>query len=289
MERAIFITKISQLKYVNGEYSRLYYGNEFCERLIPSARDLEETLSFIQKKRMDFTLVTPYITNFGLERLKPLLELLKNKKIECESVINDWGVLNLVNRRYFNLTPVLGRLLTKQKRGPRLIKLLKRKTRPRLIKDPRDPKIRHIVFQKKLPLDLDSYYKGSNTSSVPIIHDFLIRQHIRRIELDNTGQGLFLELPKDKISASVYLPYVYIATTFFCLTAGCDRKVKSLLKSKPCKEECQKYTFKLRHKSMPKVIYLKGNSQFYKNTRFQAQEWQNLGIDRIVYEPQIPV
>ncbi len=289
MEKAIYINRINQLDYVNEEYRRLYYGQEFCERLIPSARDLEEALSFIQKKRIDFTLVTPYVTNFGLEKLKPLLELLKIGKIRCEIIINDWGVLNLVNRRYANLMPVLGRLLTKQKRGPRLIRLLKRETRSQLIKDPKNPKKKYFVFQKKLPLDLDPYYKGSNTSSVPIIHDFLTRRRIQRIELDNTSQGLFLELQNNGIHASVYLPYVYISTTFFCLTAGCDQKKMFLLKRKPCQRQCRRYVFKLRHRTMPKVIYLKGNSQFYKYSRLRLKEWKNLGVDRIVYEPEVPV
>jgi len=289
MEKAIFINRLGQLNYVNAEYTRLYYGQEFCERLIPALGDLKKVLSFIQEKGLDFTLVTPYVTNSGLERLKPLLECLKNKKINCEVIINDWGVLSLVNREYHNLSPALGRLLTKQKRGPRLIKLLKRETKTRLIKDRHDPKKKCLVFQKKIPLVLDPYYKGSNVSSVPIIHNFLFSRGIQRIELDNIGQGLFLELPKEKISTSVYLPYVYITTTFFCPTAGCDQKKKSLLKIKPCKRQCQRYIFKLWHRSMPKEIYLKGNSQFYKNTRLNLKEWQALGVDRIVYEPEVPV
>jgi len=289
MEKAIFITKPSQLKYIDHKYSRLYYGNEFCERLIPSLRDLSQILDYIQRRRLDFSLVTPYVTNIGLEKLKVLFEFLKDKKINCEVIINDWGILNLINRQYLNFQPVLGRLLTKQKRGPRLIKLLKRKVRPRLIVDPENPSQRNIVFQKKLPLDLDFYYKGANAASVPVIHHFLINQRIKRIELDNVGQGLLLELPQDKISASLYTPYIYITTTFFCPTAGCDQKKKSLLKIKPCKRQCQRYVFKLRHKTLPKVIYLKGNTQFYKNTRFSMRQLSNSGIDRIVYAPEIPV
>ena len=289
MEKAVFITKISQLKCVNHGYNRLYFGNEFCERLIPNTSDLERVLSFVNKNKLDLSLVTPYVTNYGLERLKPLFELLKDAGISPEIIINDFGVVNLINCKYPNLVPVLGRLLTKQKRGPGLKKLIKREIRPRLIKDHKNPKIRALVFQKKLPLDLDTYYKGSNASSVPIIHNFLISQRIHRIELDNTGQGLFLELPQNRISASIYLPYVYISTTFFCLTSGCGQKNKLLLKIKPCNKQCQKYIFKLRHKTMPKVIYLKGNTQFYKNTRTQFRQWQKLGVDRIVYEPDVPV
>lgn len=289
MENAIYITKISQFKYVSGKYSRLYYGNEFCERLIPSVGDLKKALSLAEKKELAFSLVTPYVTNIGVKKLMPLFELLKDSRSGCEIIVNDWGILSLVHREYPNLTLVLGRLLIKQKRGPGLKQLLRRNTRTRLIKDSKNPNIKVFVFQKKLPLDLDPYYKGSNASSVPVIHNFLISQGIRRIELDNTEQGLFLELPRNKIFASLYLPYVYISTTFFCPTAGCHQMRRSLLKIKPCKKECQRYIFKLRHKTMPKVIYLKGNTQFYKNTKSHFKEWKKLGVDRVVYEPEIPV
>lgn len=155
--------------------------------------------------------------------------------------------------------------------------------------NPDNPGQRNIVFQKKLPLDLDYYYKGSNASSVPIMHHFLISRRIKRMELDNLAQGMLLELPKGKISASVYTPYVYIATTFFCPTAGCDQKKKSLLKIKPCKRQCQRYVFKLRQKTMPKVLYLKGNTQFYKNAKLSIKELEKIGVNRIVYQPEIPV
>lgn len=289
MEKAIFITKVNQLDYINNKYNRIYYGNEFCERLIPSLRDLKEILNYVQGKKIDFSFVTPYVTDTGLEKLKLLFELLKALGIGCEIIINDWGVLNLINRKYLDFQPVLGRLLTKQKRGPRLIRLLTRQVRPRFVVNLENPSQRHIVIQRALPLGLDYYYKGSNAASVPVVHKFLISQRIKRIELDNLAQGMQLELAKSKISASVYTPYVYITTTFFCPTAGCDQKKKSMLKIKSCKRQCQKYIFKLKHTTMPKVIYLKGNTQFYKNAGLPRGELKNQEVDRIVYQPEIPI
>lgn len=289
MERAIFLTNTSQLKYVNSKHSRIYYGNEFCERLIPAPEQVCQILSYAKKNKLRFSLVTPYVTHIGFGKLNSLFKLLEDSSAACEVIINDWGILNLVRHKYLNFIPVLGRLLTKQKRDPHLINLLKRETRLRFVKNPKNLGIKHLIFQKKLPEDLDPYYKGSNISSVPIIHNFLIRQRIKRIELDNTTQGLFLNLPKGRISASLYVPYGYITTTFFCPTAGCEKKRKSLLKIQPCKKECQKYIFKLRNPAMHKVIYLKGNTQFYKNVKYQLKEWERLGVDRIVYEPEIPI
>jgi hypothetical protein len=307
MERALFVTnakRLDSLKKKNRpagrraagiaglvpkRFTRLYFGNEFCERLIPSARDLEKALSYAQKERLAFSLVTPYVTDAGIKRLGRLFSLLKKRKMRCEVIVNDWGVLHFVNDAYPECIPVLGRLLTKQKRGPKLITLLERKTRPRLCNMPHNPKARVFVIEKKLPYSLDPYYKGSNTTSVPAIHELLLNQRIRRVELDNTAQGLFLELPKDALSASLYVPYVYISTTFFCPTAGCEREKKPALKIKPCKKECQKYIFRLRHKTIPRDVFLRGNTQFYRNATLPAGDLEQAGINRIVYEPDIPV
>lgn len=289
LEQALFISKLSHLKYLRERYSRIYFGNEFCQRLIPSVFDLKKVLEYTRKKRLNFSLATPYVTEYGLRKLEILFDLLTEAGFDSEVIVNDWGVLDLVSSNYPGLRPVLGRLLTKQKRGPRLMKLLKRDGRPRLIIDPRSPDISHLVFQKRLPLALDPYYRGSNASSVPIIHNYLIDRGIKRIELDNTLQGLSLELPEGEISASLYLPYIYISTTFFCPTAGCDQKRSSLLKIKPCNRQCQKYIFKLRHKTMPKTLFLKGNTIFYKHSRLPAKNLQEIGIDRIVREPEIPI
>ena len=289
MEKAIFITCTQNLKYVKGDYSRIYFGNEFCEQMIPSVASLEEAVSYVKKYKLDLSLVTPYITNDGLFKLEVLFELLKKKSISCEVIFNDWGTLNLVNHRYPNFRPVLGRLLTKQKRGPSIIKMLQRKRRKFFKQDSRNPNLKYIIFEKELPLDLDPYYKGSNAASVPIIHEFLLSHGIKRIELDNTEQGLLLELPQGKISASVYFPYIYISTTFFCPSAGCDSKKKSLLKIKPCCRQCQRYIFALRNPSFHKVIFLKGNTLFYKNFKISYKALAKIGVDRVVYEPELPV
>jgi hypothetical protein len=289
MEKAIFITSIQNLKYVKEGYSRLYFGNEFCERRIPSLASLEEVISYVKKYKLDLSLVTPYITNDGLVRLEALFELLKKKGIFCEVVFNDWGILNLINHRYPNFEPVLGRLLTRQKRGPNIIRLLQRKRRKFFTQDHWNPNLKLIIIEKELPLGLDSYYKSSNAASVPIIHQFLLSQRIRRIELDNTQQGLLQELPRGKISTSIYFPYIYISTTFFCPSAGCDSKKKSFLKIKPCSRQCQRYIFTLRNRSFHKVIFLKGNTHFYKNSKISYKALAKIGVDRVVYEPEMPV
>lgn len=291
MEKALFVTEPSRLRScsVRG-YRRLYFGCEFCQRLMPGVAALEKALLWADKARLAFTLVTPYVTQTGYGALERLLGFLSKRGIPAEVVINDWGTLELLRLLPQGFQPVAGRLLTKQKRGPTIIPLLSRQAvTPLVVRDPHRPKSSTIIFQKKLPPAVDPYYKGSNASSVPLIQEFFLSIGIRRMELDNLAQGMHLELLKDRMTASVYTPYVYITTTFFCPSAGCEQKGGPLLKLMPCTRPCRRYGFLLRHRSMPKPLYLRGNTMFYKHAGGCRKAWAAMGISRIVHQPFIPV
>ncbi len=79
MEQAVFISRTENLKYCDENFSRLYFGNEFCERLIPTVQQLTKVLSVVRQKGLAFTLVTPYVTNAGIKRLEKLLTVLAGK------------------------------------------------------------------------------------------------------------------------------------------------------------------------------------------------------------------
>lgn len=263
MEKAIFISKIKDLEYVTDEYSRLYFGVEFCQNLIPSIEDLNYILGFISKKGMDFTFVSPYLTNKGMEKLKLLLSNLINQQPRNEIVINDWGLLGWIIQEYSNLNLVLGRLLTKQKRGPRILSLIGR-----------------------VPDSMVEHFRQSNVDSL-ICSNFLISKGIKRIELDNLLQGI--NRPSHLLKGSLYFPFAYVTTTRFCLTSSYADKVDKPLRAIfPCNKECQNYTFKLQHRRMPVELFLKGNTQFFKNEHL-PRNLSQLDIDRIVYQPEIPL
>lgn len=263
MEKAIFISKIGNLKYVTREYSRLYFGIEFCQNLMPSKEELGRILEFISKKEMDFTFVTPYLTNEGMKKIKPLLSYIIDVQPEGEIIINDWGLLEWIGQEYFDLNLVLGRLLTKQKRGPRILNLIGR-----------------------VPDNMVQHFRKSNVDSL-ILTDFLISKQIKRVELDNLLQGI--SRPPHSLKSSLYIPFAYITTTRLCLLSSCEDKVNKPLRAiSACNKECQKYTFRLAHKKMPIDLLLKGNTQFFKNERL-PDNLNDLNIDRIVYEPEIPI
>jgi hypothetical protein len=260
-ENAIFICKLDNLKKVTSEYSRLYFGNEFCQQLMPEEKALSEALDLALKRRLDFTFVTPFLTDIGIRKVNPLLNLLSGKLPQAEVVINDWGLLRIIKGTYPKFNLVLGRLLAKQKRGPRILNLI-----------------------KKVPRPMVEHFRLSSTDT-SIFTNFLINQGIKRIELDNLLQGIERN---SQIKASLYYPFAYVTTTRYCLSNpntfnnGFQRAIN------PCNFECQRYTFKLRHKSMPVDLLLKGNTQFFENKNLPV-DLEKINIDRLVYQPQIPL
>ena len=263
MEQAIFISKVKDLNYVTGEFSRLYFGIEFCQNLIPSQEDIKEILKFVFENKIELTFVTPYLTNKGMEKIKPLIIYLIDKKAESEVVINDWGLLKWLSCEYPDTSLILGRLLNKQKRGPRILNL-----------------------RNRVPESMFSHFQKSNVDS-RIFRDFLKSKNVNRVELDNLLQGI--DRPKESLKGSLYLPFAYVTTTRFCLSNFCLRNdIKALRSVYECNRSCQEHVFKLQHKDMPIDLYLRGNTQFFKNDNV-PEKLGLLNIDRLVFQPEIPL
>jgi len=267
LEKAIFISTLQGVKYITQEYSRIYFGNEFCQRLIPSKKDLKEIIRIADSREMGLTLVTPYVTNKGINQLRELFDLLNSRKNSCEVVINDWGVLRVLNAEYGALQPVLGRLLHKLKRGP---------------------EIKNII--KELPSSALKHFKDSNVSLV-WFRRFLSQNRIKRVAFDNVIQGIEADLDSGGFSmqGSFYFPYVYVTTARVCLVSGCKAKKSSpKVGILPCRKECRKHTFYLENSDMPETLILKGNTQFFINDKL-PRNLASKGINRIVEQPEIPM
>ena len=259
MEYAIFISKVGNLKYCDQSFSRLYFGNEFCQRLLPTLQELEEVLDFACS--LDFTLVTPYVTDEGLVKLGSLFDLVLQRRPGSEVVFNDWGVFSILREQYPFFEPVMGRLLNKMKRGPRLMTVLDR-----------------------IPEGTMEYFRSSNLS-VPLFCRFLQENGVRRVEFDNVLQGIDSDF--DGMELSLYMPFAYITTTRACLVNACDIPEKrELVGIFPCQQECQKYTFYLESEVMPVTLVRRGNTLFFKNEEIPQ------GLSRVgwlVVEPEIPI
>jgi hypothetical protein len=263
MEQTLFISKADNLGYFRPVYTRLYFGVEFCERLMPAAADLKRVLDFVEEKGLEFTLVSPYVTETGLKRLRGLLEMLSQIRPGSEVVFNDYGVLRVLHQYYPGLEPVLGRLLNRMKRGPRLMTVI-----------------------DKLPQTTVAYFRDSNLN-VPALCEFLNAHGVGRVDLDNVLQGFGFTL--ERLKGSLYVPYAYVTTTRLCLANACDVPGgEERIGVFPCKLECQKYTFYLSSVVMPVMLERKGNTVFFRNDRI-PDDIESRGIDRLVTQPEIPM
>lgn len=263
MEKALYITNLERLKHWNKNYSRIYFGAEFCEKLIPKKEELEKVLFFVKEKELEFTFIAPYLTEKGLKEIAPLLEFLSKKKPNSEVVFGDWGIVRKIKE--LNLIPAMGRILNRQYR---------------------DSRIKNITG--KAPEKMILHYRKCAVDSKSM-RAFLLSEKIERVELDNLLQGIETDLSESGISGSVYFPYIFVTTTRLCLSNCCDRlDLAGRVGIFQCGKECQRYSFELENKNLRAKLYLKGNTIFLKNDEIQ-QDIKKRGINRIVYLPEIPI
>jgi len=261
MERALFVSDIEKLKDEKKGFSRLYFGNEFCEHLLPSLKELDEALDYAEERGMEFTLVTPYATDKAVTRIMALIGRAKKSCEKFEVVINDWGLFRKINGMPA-VEPVLGRLLTKQKRGPRLLNIL-----------------------DKTPGAMLDHFRRACADS-PAMTAYLSERGIKRLELDNLLQGISRD--RQALKASIYTPFSYVTTSRICVTSQAVNGRTFSRNITYCNKECRMCSFTLKHGTMPATLYLKGNTQFIK-TETLPKRLEDLNIDRIVSEDGLPM
>jgi len=257
-------------------FNRCVYGNEFCEHLIPEPQQLETVLAAARDAGLNLTLLTPYVSDSGIDSLKPLFELLSTNG-ESEVVFNDWGVLNLLRREFPKLMPVQGRLMNKSLRDPRVTGVYAASNAPAPA----------LVSLRRSNLDCASYT------------EFLSELGVGLVELDNLPQGVDLSFGENGVRASAYVPFGFISTSRICMAAGIhyDKRDK-FQPGAPCHHECQTHLLEYAYTNTPfdnrdQKFYLKGNTYFYHHTeamlRNLFEQARASLIDRIVFQPRLPM
>ena len=102
------------------QVQRVYAGDEFCVHRMPEPEVLEGISRSARSKGWPITLLTPPVTDEGLERCSRLFRFLEQAAPGTEVVVNDWGLLCLLKDNYPSLPAAAGRLLNKGFKDPRL-------------------------------------------------------------------------------------------------------------------------------------------------------------------------
>lgn len=248
-ERAVLVPAFApELAGASGPCDRIYLGSETCEELIPTAQQVRRISETAEGRAI--TLVTPPCTDEGLERIGRLLGSLPD---DMEVIFNDWGVLDLLGGGF---RPVLGRLLLTVRRGFRRAGL------------------------ERLSAEMLSFVRHSNLAS-PELQAFLLEIGVRRVELDNVVQGLELRLD-GAIRASLYVPYVYVASGRKCLfhriATGSDETYRS---GSGCGRPCRDLSLWGGLADPLERVLISENAHYYENA-LVPEDLAALNVDRIV-------
>lgn len=254
--------------------SRVYFGNEFCQHLIPSLASVREAYGAARDRGWGFSLLTPYVTDEGLNKLRPLFEFLEIQDESVEVIFNDWGVLQQLSS-FPHLKPVHGRLLDKRLRDPRITGLY-----------------------KSAPISIRTAVQRSNVTTSHYLA-LLRRYGVELVELDNVMQGLDMDFRNTPIGAALYIPYGFVATGRVCMIASLHQPQRERFRPETrCHHECQHYVTVYTY-TRPfggdgeQRFLLKGNTHFYAHTeemfRFVFSRFEHLGIRRFIYQPGLPM
>ena len=72
MEKAVYYTRLKDLLASQEECDRLYFGHEFCQRLLPKAEELHRAAGHAEENGLAFTFMTPFVTNAGMKLVREL-------------------------------------------------------------------------------------------------------------------------------------------------------------------------------------------------------------------------
>jgi hypothetical protein len=231
--------------------SRLYYGAEFCFWRLPSIEKILSARSWARQAGWAFTLVTPVLGEVERQQLGTLLtKILPDLDAGDEVLISDWGALGLVRAVRDDLTIILGRALSGQKRGPRILDMV-------------------------LSEEQAEYFQRGSWHNHDAV-ELLAEQGIKRIEQDNLLQGL-ASLP-DTLEGSLHLPFAMVTSS-----RNCPFRTPS--QSDSCAAPCGE-VFTLQSEETTVLLYQEGNTQFLRNEQL-PDNLSQLGINRIVTHPEL--
>lgn len=277
----IALETLEQLQADGHTISRLYFGQEFCEQLIPSADDLARAHSFARQLEWDFTYVTGYVTDAGLAKVKQNLSRLLDIDDCAEVVVNDWGVLRLLSREFPSLKPVLGRLLVKQKRLCRYTSTLHLPPVNLRGLSSDEGKIRDNQFPALAALSIaGEEYRAE-----------LHRLGVRRVDLDIVPQAVVIRPDEWALSFSCYFPWAYVSGGRNCLTAASVApRRRYVVLDKPCPRPCRTINHAVPLLDYPESTVQRGNSVFVFTKEYAGMYLDGtIPVDRVVFEPYIPI
>ena len=205
--------------------SRLYVGNETCERLLPTPQAIGSWVAAARGGPVGLSLVLPPLSRDGLAKAEGAVRALEGVE-GSEVVANDWGTVHRLRSRHPGLAIVLGRLTHKMLRDPRLAEYFD---------SPQAPMAARAALCRSGEL-------------APGFRTLMERYGIGRREVDPFLQPLEAEEWENRPEKlSVHFPYLFVTMGRACLLGAMHRKTdEKFIPGAPCRSECRKYAVEFR-------------------------------------------
>ncbi|NIQ95535.1 MAG: hypothetical protein GWN87_16025 [Desulfuromonadales bacterium] len=250
MDRAFFATEPDFIPA--GAWSHFYFGSEFCSWTFPDPAAIETAIATARQNGLAFSLVTPVLVEPFIPRLQEnLAQIIPLLQENDEIIVSDLGTIRMVKNMAPGVELVIGRAVSGQKRGPRILDL-----------DLNEDELEY--FRK------GSWYQAEAAA-------FLREQGIGRVELDNLLQGV-ASLPAG-LAGTLHVPWAMVTSSRNC-------PFREPGQAGPCPGGCGE-VMKLTTPQTPVPLYQAGNSQFLHNENLPGN-LAALGIDRIVEHRVLP-
>ena len=267
------------------EFTRLYFGQEFCQNLIPGPNEVEQSYYYSKQLGWNYTYVTGgYLTNAGMEKVRKNLDKLKEIGAEAEGaevVFNDWGVLRILRRDYPGFKPVLGRILNKQTRLNMFV--YAPNELPTLYTDIQTPKEEVQKNQVAAYADISL----NNPEYVERLHEM----GVENVDMDIVPQGT--KRPEDGwgMTLGYYYPWGFIATGRNCPTSGTTNPYRAYqVTEEPCPRPCQKYNCSPAIPPLDIPIIQRGTALMIFHTEYSEPYFEGkIPYERLIFEPYIPL
>ncbi len=225
-------------------WSRVYFGADCCQTLLPTVAVLRSARAQVPSGAA-FTLLTPAVDDAGLAHVAALLRELHAGD---EVTVADYGVLGLVRERT-GLVPVLGTLLT------------------RMLRDPRIPPAAGAFPPAT---DADRVLRQASVTS-PAFRSLLTALGVRRVELAPVAQGFDMDFAAMELTPTLHAPFAPVTGGRVCLFAAMGQAPEHRFEvGAGCHQECRRYVAATTDAdgSMPHArLFTAGNTVFQEHPR----------------------
>jgi len=251
---------------------RIYFGNETCEKLLPKYDEISDLLNVSDKKNIELTFVSPFLSEKGVEKTVLLLDKLKSAKGQIEVVSSDWGLINWMVSNKAGI-PIISRFLVGQQVDFRLSQIGEKASKQVILMNGKYYLLTTEDFSDKMKAHLESCALLKKESL-----DMFSSMGINRIELSNIQRPIRLPDNK-KFHFSLHVPFIPLTIFRSCPEAFDFNEIKKSCYALNCNNNRSKWL----HDKTGKEIYWRDNALYYCNHDDKSQININKSIDRIIY------